>query len=113
MTGPGYHRGISRTDNRSCRHSVDLERGIQELADPAGLRLHDLRHSFASFAIADGQSLFMVAKLLAHKQTRTNERYAHLADDPLRTVAERFGVKMDLLERSNKVASSRPLPVAK
>jgi len=52
-------------------------------ADLPGLRLHDLHHSFASFAIADGRLLFMVAKLLGHKQTRTTERYAHLAPDPI------------------------------
>ena len=50
---------------------------------------HNLRHSFASFAIADGQSLFMVAKLLGHKQTRTTDRYAHLAPDPILAAANK------------------------
>jgi hypothetical protein len=44
-----------------------------------GLRVHDLRRSFASFAIADGASLFLVGKLLGHTNSRTTERYAHLA----------------------------------
>jgi integrase len=62
---------------------------IRERASLPGLRLHDLRHSFASFAIADGATLFMVGKVLGHKQTRTTEIYAHLADDPVRAVADR------------------------
>ena len=63
------------------------------------LRLHDLRHSFASFAIADGQSSFMVAKLLGHKDTRTTERYAHLAADPILATADRIAAAMR--ERGN------------
>jgi integrase len=59
--------------------------------DFATLRLHDLRHSFASFAVADGASLFMVGKVLGHKQARTTEIYAHLRDDPLQQVAEQAG----------------------
>ena len=53
-----------------------------------GVRIHDLRHSFASFAVANGASLFLVGKALGHTQATTTERYAHLADDPVRAVAE-------------------------
>jgi hypothetical protein len=52
------------------------------------VRLHDLRHSFASFAVMDGAPLYLVGKLLGHKQSRTTEIYAHVADDPLRATAE-------------------------
>ncbi len=52
------------------------------------VRLHDLRHSFASFAVMDGAALYLVGKLLGHKQTRTTEIYAHVADHPLRATAE-------------------------
>jgi integrase len=70
---------------------VDAARaeGWEFPAGLANLRLHDLRHSFASFAVADGATLFMVGKVLGHKQARTTEVYAHLADDPLRAVADR------------------------
>lgn len=68
----------------------------QKMGEPAdqapnlmGVRLHDLRHSFASFAVADGAALFIVGKVLGHKQSRTTEIYAHLHDDPLRAVADR------------------------
>ena len=50
---------------------------------------HDLRHSFASRALALGQSLPMVAKLLGHTQLQTTARYAHLAPSSVKTVADR------------------------
>lgn len=53
------------------------------------VRIHDLRHSFASFAAADGASLFLIGKVLGHSQASTTERYAHLRDDPVRAVADR------------------------
>ena len=59
-----------------------------------GVRLHDLRHSFASFAVADGHSLFLIGKALGHKQARTTEIYAHLADDPVRAVTDRTAAKI-------------------
>lgn len=71
-------------------HYIGLQKDWERLRARAGLdglRLHDLRHSFASFAVAGGHTLFMVGKVLGHKQARTTEGYAHLADDPLRAVA--------------------------
>jgi hypothetical protein len=56
--------------------------------------LHDLRHSFASFAVADGHSLFMVGKVLGHKQARTTEGYAHLSADPVIAVADRIAARI-------------------
>ena len=53
------------------------------------VRLHDLRHSFATFAVSDGASLYLVGKALGHKQGRTTERYAHVADDPVKAVSNR------------------------
>ena len=68
---------------------------VRTLAEIPDLRMHDLRHSFASFAVADGASLFLVGKALGHTQSTTTERYAHLADDVVRKVAE--GVAMRIL----------------
>jgi len=62
---------------------------IRKRAALPGVRLHDLRHSFASFAVADGESLFLVGKVLGHASMAMTERYAHLADDPLQALAER------------------------
>jgi hypothetical protein len=53
------------------------------------LRLHDLRHSFASVPATSGESLLVVRSLLGHKRASTTERYAHLADDPVKRAADR------------------------
>ena len=53
-------------------------------------RLYDLRHSFASVGAGGGLSLTIIGKLLGHSQARTTERYAHLADDPLREAATKI-----------------------
>ena len=57
-------------------------RRIRATADLADVRLHDLRHSFASVAVGSGMSLPMIGKLLGHTQPATTARYAHLAADP-------------------------------
>jgi integrase len=61
---------------------------VRPAAKLAGLRLHDLRHSFASFALADGASLPLIGKALGHASARSTERYAHVKDDPLRALSE-------------------------
>jgi integrase len=79
-------------------HRVDLKRPWPEVCKAAGikgLRLHDLRHSFASVAAAGGASLPIIGKLLGHTQPGTTARYAHLDVDPLREVAERVGALID------------------
>jgi integrase len=55
------------------------------------LRLHDLRHSFASFLVNRGVSLYVVQGLLGHGHTRYTQRYAHLTPDTLRDAAETAG----------------------
>ncbi|MBB4287515.1 site-specific integrase [Roseospira goensis] len=60
---------------------------VREWAGVEGVRIHDLRHSFASFAAADGASLLLIGKTLGHRRAETTQRYAHLADDPVRQVA--------------------------
>ena len=52
------------------------------------VRIHDLRHTFASTAVASGQGLPMIGKLLGHTQVQTTARYAHLAADPVRCAAD-------------------------
>jgi len=49
----------------------------------AGVRMHDLRHSFASFLVNAGRSLYEVQKILGHTQVKTTQRYAHLSQDTL------------------------------
>jgi site-specific recombinase XerD len=50
-----------------------------------GLRLHDLRHSFASEAVNFGASLFLTGSVLGHRQAATTQRYAHLQSSPVRS----------------------------
>lgn len=64
---------------------------IRKAAGLEGVRLHDLRHSFASAAIAGGMSLPMIGALLGHRDVKTTARYAHLADDPIRAAAAQVG----------------------
>ena len=56
-----------------------------------GLRLHDCRHSFASRALAIGESLSAISRLLGHKTVMTTVRYAHLARDTERASAAKVG----------------------
>ncbi len=80
--------------DRTGEPIVNLSKPFKAVLEQAGideLRIHDLRHSFASFAIADGASLYLVSKLLGHSNTRTTERYAHLSNDPLQDAVEKIG----------------------
>ena len=64
---------------------------ICKAADLKGVRVHDLRHTFASVLASSGQSLPIIGALLCHTQPATTARYAHLLDDPLRTATETAG----------------------
>jgi integrase len=63
---------------------------LRELAELKDIRLHDLRHSFASIGAAGGMSLNIIGGLLGHRQTQTTSRYAHLANDPLKAAANQI-----------------------
>ena len=74
------------------RHLRSIELAWRRLRARAGLadvRLHDLRHSFASIALALGESLPMIQKLLGHKRSASTVRYAHIARPAVHEVANR------------------------
>jgi integrase len=75
-------------------HLKDLEKPWQRIRAEAGIcdvRLHDLRHSFASMAVSSGQSLPMIGGLLGHRNTSTTARYAHLAARPMHRANKMIG----------------------
>ena len=89
----------------------DLKRpwkAIKKRARLAGVRLHDLRHTHASFGAAGGFGLPIIGKLLGHKQAATTARYAHLDVDPLRRASEHIGTgSLQPWARHQIVASRR------
>ena len=81
------------TGRKPNKHLKSLDVGWRTLrarAELKDVRIHDLRHSYASRALALGESLPMIGKLLGHKQIETTARYAHLADDSVQASAERI-----------------------
>jgi integrase len=77
--------------NRSGKPHFDKE-GAPVLIDEPTVRIHDLRHSFASILVSAGASLPLIGQLLGHTQVQTTHRYAHLFDRPMREAAEAVGV---------------------
>jgi integrase len=82
---PGGKQGRPRHDLKKPWTTVTRAAGL------AGLRLHDLRHSFASFGAGASLGLPVIGKLLGHSHATTTQRYAHLAADPVRQASERIG----------------------
>ncbi len=64
---------------------------LRERAKLTDVRLHDLRHTFASFGAGAGFSLPVIGKMLGHTQPQTTQRDAHLAEDPVRQAVEHIG----------------------
>jgi integrase len=71
---------------------------IRKEVDIEEVHIHDLRHTYASHLVSSGLSLSIVGKLLGHTQASTTQRYAHLADEPLREATALFGNQMDELK---------------
>lgn len=79
---------------REGSHWVNLQKPWHRIRSKAGLegvRIHDLRHSYASIAATGGAPLLYIGKLLGHTQAQTTARYAHLANDPVKQVNEDVG----------------------
>jgi integrase len=67
---------------------------ICKVARLKDVRIHDLRHSFASVGVNGGASLPIIGKLLGHTKSSTTEKYSHLAADPVRAVNEAMGCQI-------------------
>tara|TARA_R110002096_G_scaffold435828_1_gene663695 strand:- start:1679 stop:3064 length:1386 start_codon:yes stop_codon:yes gene_type:complete len=91
------HPTLKLVKSLANKHKIELGGGLQDV------RLHDLRHSFASVAAMGGMSLPMIGKLLGHAQATTTARYAHLADDPVKAANEAIGRRLDgLMGKRNR-----------
>lgn len=73
------------------RHIKRFWEDVRAKAELPAVRIHDLRHTFASLLVSGGMTLPMIGKLLGHTQVQTTQRYAHLLDDPLRAGLEQVG----------------------
>jgi integrase len=82
---PGRGGGQPREDLKYSWKRICRAAGI------TGLRVHDLRHTYASHLVSAGFSLPVIGALLGHSQPTTTARYSHLLDDPLRVATERVG----------------------
>lgn len=69
-------------------------RRIRDKANLQGFRLHDLRHTFASWAVNSGESLPITGALLGHREMQTTQRYAHLSQSPLKKAADGINARM-------------------
>src|SRR5262249_50287634 len=91
----------------------NLGRAWIDIRGNAGLqdvRLHDLRHSYASLAAGRGVSLQMIGKLLGHKVPATTQRYAHLARDAVAAVSDELGAAMTAaIEKGREAPTGRVL----
>ncbi|EGO94287.1 site-specific integrase [Acidiphilium sp. PM] len=79
-------------------HLVNLEKPWRAIRAKAGLddvRLHDLRHCFASIAASSGMGLPIIGKLLGHTQSATTQRYAHISADPLKLAAANIAEQIE------------------
>ena len=82
---------------------------IRKAAKLDGLRIHDLRHAFASLAVANNETIYLVGAVLGHRQVTTTERYAHLSADPVKAVADRTAERVAAMLSGTKLADVLPI----
>lgn len=95
-------------------HLVEIKKSWAALTRAAGisdLRLHDLRHSYASALVSSGATLPLVGAMLGHASPATTARYAHMYSDPLRAAAEKIGVLIE--NAAVPPAPEKIVPIAK
>lgn len=85
---PSDETGVAMTNIKRTWETVRTQAGIPDV------RLHDLRHTFASIVVSNGESLPIVGALLGHTQAQTTARYAHLQHDRLRQTIDGLSIKL-------------------
>ena len=97
-TGHSHFQGVGK-----------VWRKVRAVAGFPSLRLHDLRHSFASAGLARGDSLPIIGAILGHADVKTTSRYAHLADDPVRMAADAISQSVQAAFASHPKADIIPI----
>ena len=95
---------------RGSDHRINIQKNwvaICKAADIKGVRVHDLRHTYASVLASAGHSLIVIGELLGHSQPQTTDRYAHLFDDTLRKATETAGAIVTGAESAEAVPLRR------
>ncbi|MEO5334664.1 MAG: site-specific integrase [Magnetococcus sp. YQC-5] len=100
----GRIEGHSMVNINKPWHAIRAAAGLDTL------RIHDLRHAFASVGAIMGMSLPVIGKLLGHTQTATTQRYAHLNDDPLQKATTLIGQHIAAALEGRKKGEVMPLP---
>jgi integrase len=100
---PGEKAGQPKADLKKPWRAVTGAAGLQ------GVRIHDLRHSFASIGAGASLGLPVIGKLLGHSQAATTHRYAHLDADPLRRAVDTIGATIAAAMKGNKGAEILPI----
>ena len=95
----------SPMNSTRARTDLGLWKKVRKLAAIEDVRLHDLRHTFASQAAMQGIPLPVVARLLGHAQVQMTLRYAHVSDRDVEAAAERIGEVMAGIMNSSPVRS--------
>jgi integrase len=103
----GARDGAARSDLKKPWAAVAGHAGLE------GVRLHGLRHSFASFGAGASLGLPIIGKLLGHTQASTTQRYAHLDADPVKRAAESIGATIQAAMNGDKASPVIPLPKRK
>lgn len=86
---------VEKVEKKTRKGKIVRDRnGHPVMIEVPNVRLHDLRHSFASILVSAGASLPLIGQMLGHTQVQTTQRYAHLYDDPMRKAAEMVGAFM-------------------
>ena len=88
--------------NRPCSGNVSMWRRIRREAGIEDVRLHDLRHNYASHAVMNGVPVPVVSRLLGHSSVRMTLRYVHMDDRDIRAAAERIGEAMAVIMAGGK-----------
>ncbi len=82
---------------------------VRHTAKLDDVRLHDLRHSFASVSASSGGSLLIIGKLLGHRESATTAKYAHLFDDPMRAAADSASGQLSRWLAGDQPSSDSPV----